>query len=350
MKARKHLFMAGIAPAEVSVIVALMRASQASLDHAWGIGTDDDSVDFVLVDLADFGGRCARVRAMDEGKHFAVLARPGEDVLGAELLLHRPLDAKAIVGLLNHAGGAPPAERRKPVDFSSQLDAFASIRLPARPQARTQVVPVHASSPTRASFLEGCRERPCTDLDALLKRGAVLIEREGLPSLLIDPVTETFHTHARLAELEPYFLDIVNGSERKVVGGMQLVALRKAMPARPLARLRWLHALLRSNGWLAPHLDPSANYRLRSWLPLDADYHKQHRIALTLFRQAPLHRIAAAAKAHMADVFDVVNAYDALGLIESTRPVEHEADKEAAGKRLRFAKPRRLLAAAAFMR
>lgn len=350
MKARKYLFTAGISSAETAAIAAFVRASQASLDATWALGGDDDAVDFVLVDLADFGGRCARVRAMDEGNHFAALANPGDDVLGTELVLYRPLDAKGIVGLLNHAGQAAPAERRKPVDFSSQLDAFASIPLAPRPPAREKPVVVGSDSPQRASFLEGCRERPCTDLDALLKRGALLIEREGLPPLLIDPVTETFHTQARLAELEPYFLEIVQGHERKSVGGMQLGALRKALPGQPLARLRWLHALLRSNGWLAPHLDPSADYRLRSWLPLDADYRKQHRIALTLFRAAPLHRIAASAKAHMADVFDVVNAYDALGLIEATRQPMADEDAQAVRKRTRFARPRRLLAAAAVVR
>jgi hypothetical protein len=154
-----------------------------------------------------------------------------------------------------------------------------------------------------------------------------------------------------MVDLEPYFLEPVVGRERRRVGGSQLAELRKQYPARPLARLRWLNALLRSNGWLADHLDPGANYRLKRWFALDPDYRKQHRIALTLMRDAPLHRIAAAAKAHMADVFDVVNAFDSLGLIVATRQRRDETEAEPAIKRPRSSKKtRRLLAATAFTR
>jgi hypothetical protein len=53
----------------------------------------------------------------------------------------------------------------------------------------------------------------------------------------------------------------------------------------------------------------------------------------------------------MADVFDVVNAFDALGLILTTRQPVHEPEAEPGGKRRRPArKVRRLLAATAFMR
>lgn len=350
MKARKHLFMAGVGVSDAAEIATFVRASQAWLDDAWTGGTDGDPVDFVLVDLADFGGRCARVRALDEGVRFAVIADPDEDVLDAELVLHRPLAAKALVGLLNHVGQAGPARRRTLPQFGATPEHLADVSIGPRNGAPRRAAASLEPSSTRASFLEGSRERPCTDLDALLKRGALLIERAVLPALLIDPVTDTFHSSARLAELEPYFLDVVTGHECKRIGGTRLATLRKTMPGRPLARLRWLHALLRSNGWLAPHLDPSAHYRLRSWLPLDADFRKQHRIAATLFRQAPLHRIAAAAKAHMADVFDVVNAYDALGLIESTRqPVQDASVADEKPRRL-TRKARSLLASAAFSR
>jgi hypothetical protein len=351
MKASKHLVVAGAAATEVAEIATFIRATQSQLDHAWSFATDDDSIDFVLVDLADFGGRCARVRALDEGKHFAVLTQPGHDVLGADLVLHRPFSAKAIVGMLNHVGRAVPPEPRKLIDFSAQERRIVpQARKPARRRGDETEGEVEPAS-TRACFMDVRLQRPCTDLDALIKRGAVLVQRHGIPPLLIDPITDTFHTSARLVELEPYFLDPLGGHERKRVGGEQLAALRKEHKGRPLARLRWLHAFLRSIGWLAAQLDPSATYKLKSWLPLDNDYRKQHRIALALMREAPLHEIAKAAKAKMADVFDVVNAYDALDLIETRRSATWDPSPETVSKRKRSTrKAQQLLAATVFTR
>ena len=343
MKPRKHLVVPGVLPAETAEIATFLRATQRQLDHAWSFAAEDDDVDFVLSDLADFGGRCARVRALDEGRHFAVLANPGDDVFGAELVLHRPLSAKALVGLLNHVGSVKPPQPRRLIDVGVTERTI-------EPLVRA-VEERRDPNSTRACFIDIQRVRPCTDLESLVQRGAVLLERPGLQSLLIDPVTDTFHSKARMVDLEPYFLEPVVGRERRRVGGSQLAELRKQHPARPLARLRWLNALLRSNGWLADHLDPSANYRLKRWFALDPDYRKQHRIALTLMRDAPLHRIAASSKAHMADVFDVVNAFDSLGLIVATRQQRYEAGAEPAIKRTRSSrKTRRLLAATAFTR
>jgi len=348
MKPRKHLVVAGAAAADVSEIGTFIRVVQAQLDHAWGFAKDDDDIDFVLADLADFGGRCARVRALDEGKHFAVITNAGDDALGADLILHRPFSAKAIVGLLNHVGRAAPPEPRRLIDFSAvERRIVPQTRKTTRRDEEAKAEP----ESTRASFIDVQRERRTTDLDALVQRGAVLVQRHGIPPLLIDPVTDTFHTSARLVELEPYFLEPLGGHERKRVGGAQLAELRKQYPGRPLVRLRWLHAFLRSNGWLAAHLDPSAGYKLKRWLPLDNDYRKQHRIALTLMREAPLHEIAKAAKAKMADVFDVVNAYDALGLIETRRLGHWDPSPETVGKRKRSTKKtQRLLAATVFTR
>lgn len=347
MKTRKHLVVAGATAADAAEVATFLRVARPLLDHAWSFAGEDDDIDLVLSDLADFGGRCARVRALDEGKHFAVLADPGADVLDAELIVHRPTNAKALAGLLNHVGNAVPPAPRRHTDFS----APERYVLPQTRKASSREDAATAASSTRACFLDIQRVRVCTDLDALIQRGAVLLERAGLAPLLIDPVTETFHTSARMIDLEPYFLDVVSGREYRRIGGAQLTALRKELPGRPLERLRWLHALLRSNGWLADRLDPSANYRLKRWFHVDTDYRKQHRIALTLMRERPLHRIAATAKAHMADVFDVVNAFDALGLIIATRQPIHEEEAAPARRRRRSSKKtRHLLATTALMR
>lgn len=321
MKAQKHLIVAGAAATDLAEIATFLRVVQPQLDHSWSLAGEDDVIDLVLADLTDFGGRCARVRALDEGRHFAALADPGADVLDADLVVLRPIRSDALAGMLNHVGSAVPPEQRRYSDFNAPLRPVVST--PS--EVENSDAADSGASPKRAQFLAGPRARTCTDLDALVQGGAVLLERAGLAPLLIDPVTDTYRTTARLIDLEPYFLKVVSGPERRRIGGAQLAALCKELAPQPLERLRWLRALLRSNGWLAEHLDRAASYRLKRWFHIDTDYRKQHRIALTLMRGAPLHRIAASSKAQMADVYDVVNAFDALGLIAATpRPVRDE--------------------------
>ena len=78
----------------------------------------------------------------------------------------------------------------------------------------------------------------------------------------------------------------------------------------------WLYVLLHSEGQLARHLDPGGTYRLARWIEIERDFADYFRIASTMLQPGRLHEIAAASSASMADVFDVVNAYDAIGLIE----------------------------------
>jgi len=345
MKPTRHLVIAGTSPQDVAELATFLRVLRPQLDHEWSIADDGSGIDAVFADLCDFGGRCARIRALDEGRHLVVVAEPGADTLGAELVLLRPIVPKALVGLLNHVGATTPPQPRRLVDFSVHERDIGK-----RARAKALVRRDDAVEGTRANFLDIQYERPCTPLDALLKRGALLIRRAGLPPLLVDPVTDLFHSAARMCELEPYFLDPLEGHEYQRIGGSQLATMQNEHAGRPLVRLRWLNAFLRSNGYLARHLDPSAHYQLKQWLPLDNDYGKQHRIALTLMREAPLHIVARRAKAKMADVFDVVNAYAALGLIETRRQAGGDAAVPTFARPRARRKGRQLLAATLFAR
>ena len=93
--------------------------------------------------------------------------------------------------------------------------------------------------------------------------------------------------------------------------------MRDELAPLPYSKLIWLDVLLHSGGHLARHLDPKASFRLVQWVDVDANYGWVFRIASAMLQPMRLHEIAAASNARMADVFDVVNAYDAVGLIES---------------------------------
>jgi len=357
MKSEKYLAMAGVCDADKAHLKALLHKAGARLENDWRMATEA-AVDLVVVDLEQFGGRVARVRALDERKPFVVLADAQADALGAQWVLRRPITADQLTEVLNRS----VVEAVEGLDLpygGALLGRAAPIVLTAQPEAAE----VEADDDGRASFDPARRARAVTDIDKLLarSRGAVLIERAGLPSLVLDPDSDTYFSSADLSELEPYLLQPVKGRECRPISGVRFADLRDSTPAQPLTRLRWLAALLGSNGWLAPHLDPGGSYRVTSWMSVDGSYRRQYRIGMNMLRSKPLHRIAAAAGATMTEVFDVVNAYDAIGLLEWTprrsryAPPEGTADALAESRRAREAavakkKMKRLLAASVFPR
>ena len=93
---------------------------------------------------------------------------------------------------------------------------------------------------------------------------------------------------------------------------------RTSAPSRPYWHLRWLHALLQSNGRLAAHLDPGGTYRLNEQVFIEPGYRSHGAVAAVMDHPLRLNEISAMAKTRMETVFDLVNAYDAVGRIEWT--------------------------------
>jgi len=153
-------------------------------------------------------------------------------------------------------------------------------------------------------------------LDGDVLGGPARLTLPGSPTLVLDPKLKMFHSSARLAALEPYCRTALRPSDWEPLTTSDLAELRIAEPPQPYLRLIWLYVLVHSEGQLARHLDPGGTYRLSRWIEIERDFSAYFRIASTMLQPARLHEIAAASGASMADVFDVVNAYDAIGLIE----------------------------------
>jgi hypothetical protein len=136
------------------------------------------------------------------------------------------------------------------------------------------------------------------------------------PSLVLDPKQKTFHSSGRLPALEPYCRTTLRPADWQPLTSAELNELRVTEPPQPYIKLIWFYVLLHSEGRLARHLDPGGTYKLARWIEIERDFSDYFRIASTMLKAARLHEIAAASHAAMADVFDVVNAYDAIGLIE----------------------------------
>ncbi len=173
--------------------------------------------------------------------------------------------------------------------------------------------------------------------------GPARLDFPGEPVLVLDPKNQAFHSPARLPALETYLREPSRRSDWRALTNAEIAEARAAQPAQSYLKLQWLDVLLRSGGRLAPHLDPGGTYRLTRWLDLLRDYPRQARISTAMMQSLRLHEIVAASGAGMSEVFDVVNAYDAIGWLEWTprapRHGESAADSRRGGIVQRLRKP-----------
>jgi hypothetical protein len=81
----------------------------------------------------------------------------------------------------------------------------------------------------------------------------------------------------------------------------------------------WMDSFIHSNGSLSRRFDPEGTYRLTKRLDLSNDYPRALRISAQMSNPRKLDAIARASGVDIAEVFDVVNAYEAIGFLEWTR-------------------------------
>jgi hypothetical protein len=331
----KRYALAGLSENERNELNRLLARAGTTLDEPWTPIDGEGRADLVVVDPEQFAGRVARVRALGERTNFAVIVDAGAESPEAWLVLRRPLTTEALVEMFNRAA-------------CCDRSGAGSVEAVVAPRAAEVAAPEPEAQSTRASFDRPRGPRSCTDFNTLVQRGAIVIERPGLPRLFVDPAAGTYHANAALSRLEPYFLDPLKASEYRQLPSSRLDEMRASAPGRPLVQLHWLAAMLRSNGCLGAHLDPGGTFKVQRWMSVYGEYRKQYRIATMMLRPLRLHEIARKAEATMTEVFDVVNAYDAIGLLEW----EARKSRYAAAERSRTPAPgkRRLLAAALLAR
>lgn len=331
----KHVALAGLSEIERTELGRLLARAGTTLDEPWALHDGSGRADLVVIDPEQFAGRVARVRALAERTNFAVIIDTDAESPEAWLVLRRPLTTQALVDMLNRASCCEGA--KEPDAARAQTPAPATATVIEMPDAR-------------ASFQTPRAARECTDFNSLVQRGSLLIERQGLPRLVIDPAAGNYHANAPLSRLEPYFLDPLKAGEYRMLPQARLEEMRGTAPGRPLVHLHWMSALLRSNGCLGAHLDPGGTYRVQRWMSVYGEYRKQYRIATMMLRPLRLHEIARKADAKMVEVFDVVNAYDAIGLLEWQPRQSRYAQVERQRAQTSAQGTRRLLAAALLTR
>jgi hypothetical protein len=162
---------------------------------------------------------------------------------------------------------------------------------------------------------------------------------EGAPELVLDPKAQSFHASGGLAALAAYCkVDLARSAWRPVTT-QDLSRLRAQQPARPYAHLQWLDAFVHAAGRLARHLDPGGRFRLKGSALTGADVPHHAKVVAALAAPAKLNEIAAASGAPMAAVFDLVTAYDAIGLIEVQSRLSRSAPPPKSGLFSRLRNP-----------
>lgn len=147
----------------------------------------------------------------------------------------------------------------------------------------------------------------------------------GSPPLVVDPKNKVAYAPAGLGSLEAYSCVQWRMCDWQPLTTTALADVRATQSAHSYERLVWLDVLLHSAGRLGSHLDPGGTYRLTRWLEIEYDLSRYFRIASAMLKPLRLDEIAGASGAAMTDVFDAVNAYDAIGLVEwQPRPPRDE--------------------------
>lgn len=354
----------------------LMRVTRKEVRDSWTWGTESRA-DLVIVDTLRLIGDSAMRRAAQRGIDCAQVIG-ANDPKPAGLFLRRPLQRDAFVALLNKvgAGGGAAADIDTWSDEFLDLDLghvdlsvldadHPGVRAPRSDAAETHADPGsmrsgepspdisaefvraieriksdHAvdpsdNDPANLPHAEGVFDtefgnavEPGIDENATypliyyLEKGVLAgparIALPGLPSLLLDPDEQFFWARGSLPGIEQYARVPLRFGDWVRLDRFEFQEARSGIAARPYTRLIWMDSFIHSKGFLARHLDPGGNYRLTNRLDLTLDYPRAFRVGAVMGVPRKLHEIARVSAVGLAEVFDVINAYEAIGYVEWT--------------------------------
>jgi hypothetical protein len=379
----------GVSDENVAHLRLLMRKAASELSNSWRWGPEDRA-DLLVVDADEFVGQMARLRAHATGMRVAIICDPGtkpegdlalyrpfklQNVIEAlnqvtgvvsnpfqiipqrqdfyftdehestpvtarEFATPRPVADEVALGLDEMIRGNPLADPFANLK-SPKLDDLVSIedttgptrrsdarmdREPEKRDADSAAALNLSPSARRSTGDDHSTHRLRAYLDGDLLGGSAQIAWRDAGVLTLDPKHRVFHSDGELPSLESYCRESSRRSDWRVLTTVEMTQLRGKQVAQPYAKLIWLDVLLHSNGKLAVHLDPGGTYRLKQGFDIGRGYPRYAQIALVMQQPARLHEIAAASHSEMSDVFDLINACEAIGLLEWTPRPSRYAD------------------------
>lgn len=329
-------------PFKLEQIVAVLNAAGAATADAGAVEAFAD--DFY-------------VREIDDAAIPAGTAHPNEDIWGSRerdaptpRAPMREDEHRAGLDFLIHGDPLVEPEKPKPLIQADTTVARGSSEPSKRAEARAEqnrhrvpagvagvetvdVPPIVVPRNEAPAGGESTGPRLLDWLDGDLLRSPAQLQLPDGPALTLDPKQRVFHCEADLADLVAYCVEVLPASLAIATSTVDLARVREAQPGRPYDDLRWLDALLKSSGRLAGRLDPGGSYQVRQPVTVNPGFHAHGAIVAALAQPLRLHEVAAQSGAGMDRVFDVVNAYDAIGRLSWTprqRRVESEPAPEKA--------------------
>jgi hypothetical protein len=331
------------APADVVArVAALLDELRTRFDARWRTA-DYASADLLLIHTDSVYGHMDWLKAEGSSRLVAALTSTPESYTFGVSPSVAPAD---LVAMLNRVGAhleggplpakAPPAKAAAEAPAATPVAVSAPIRTEAKPAARAAAAAAPAPAPAATHAHVPDTTSGASLLDLINGKtpmyGRLHLQADALPELYIDTHDQNWHSAASLKGLAPWCTRAFAHGDVQVIGEADFTRHTATLASQPLARLKWLAHLVRSDGELEAGLDAKGRYKLSRWPQSEREFPKHFRIATVMLKHAcTVDEIAAQSGAGTADVANFINAYNALGYIERVDASAATADVRGGG-------------------
>lgn len=140
----------------------------------------------------------------------------------------------------------------------------------------------------------------------------------GTPVLSVDPRAGTFLTQGSLAAMENYARRKWRHSAWEPLSPSEAAALERSAFTKPSLALVWMYHFIHSKGMLSRKFNPNGDFSLNNRFNVVVEYPLVHRVGTFLVTPRKLHEVARLARVDIDLVYNVINAYDAVGYVDGT--------------------------------
>lgn len=318
----------GMEPDERDGLHALFATANASTGHAFQL-CDERSADVLVVDIDSIYGQMTWLRARQSEQTVVPLSAGSRSEPG--LRLARPVSEAALSELLRAVQAAAPARTSSAPANAAPAKAAATLPPVAATAVNEQAVTAEAA-PTPPAPPPPPPRAP--RLGDYLHPGAlsqpVRIVRNGAEPLVLDPETRVYFGPSALKALLPFCQGDMPARELQPLDAAAFAEVVKKGGAQPMARLRWLFALVSGEGTLAEGYAMDERFSLSKWPQIEREFPKHFRIATSMMKgPATIAEIAELSTAPVSEVIDFVNANLASGFAQVERVPEPEPEQAA---------------------